>query len=115
MERLLMKLNSDLGDHVCKNWHKVKLDNEYGYFARVKRNIGLFIGLDYRAYLIGMRGKIPSEKQAIKIFADLVVNDWIEPVQESNYAPFGVEFENKLPFEVDDTVIDLEGELGDGD
>ena len=115
MGRFLMKLNSDLSDYVCKNWSKVRLDNEYGYFVQLKRKIAIFIGLDYRVYLIGLNGKIPSMKQAIKVFTYLVRNDWITPIEENNYAPFGVEFENRLPFEVDNTVIDLEGELGDGD
>lgn len=115
MEKWLMKLNFDRGDYICNNWSKVKIDNEYGYFARVNRKIGIFIGLDYRVYVVGANGKLPNKKQAINIFTDLIYNDWIKPVQLNNFAPFGDEFENRLPFEIDDEVINLgKGELDCG-
>lgn len=115
MGRLLMKLNSDFSDHVCKNWPKVRLDDEYGYLARFKHKIAIFIGLDYSVYLVGLNGKTPNIKLASKVFAELIEHDLVVPVEENSYAPFGIEFENKLPFEVDDTVIDLGGEIDDGD
>ena len=114
MGQWLMKLNSALGDYVCKNWPKVRLDREYGYFARIKHSLGIFIDLNYNVCLVGLSGKIPTNKLVRKTFTKLIENEWVTPIEEEHYAPFGVEFENRLPFEVDDTVVELEGELGDG-
>ena len=114
MGQLLMKLNSDLGDYVCKNWSKVQLDHEYGYFARIKRELGMFIDLNYNVFLVGLRGKIPTARVANKTFTNLIKNEWVTLIEEEHYAPFGIEFENKLPFEIDDTVVDLKGELDNG-
>ena len=114
MGQLLMKLNSVLGDYVCKNWVKVQFDYEYGYFARFTRKLGIFVDLDYNVYLIGLRGKIPPARLANKIFVKLIEKEWITPIDEDYYAPFGIEFENRLPFEIDDTVVELKGELDNG-
>ena len=109
MEQWLMKLNSDLGNYICKNWSKVRLDNEYGYFARIGRELGIFVELNYNVYLVGLCGKAPNAKIANKTFNKLIKNEWITPVEDKYYAPFGMDFENRLPFEVDDTVIELGG------
>ena len=113
MVKWLMKLNSDLGEHICEQWSKVKIGNDYGYMARVEPKLGLFVSLDQCISVVGLTGKEPTERQMRKMWKKLIKENWGTPVDLESYAPFSVEFENQLPFVVDDTVIEFE-EQNDG-
>lgn len=108
MENWLVKLNSDLGDHVVQNWSKVQYDGEYGYMSRLGRGIYLFVALDYTTVLVG-KNKTPNHRQAVKWWKKLYKHGWIYPIRVEYNAPFGQEFENHLPFTQDSDVITLAG------
>ena len=111
MGKLLMIMNSEVGEFVCEKWSKVQIDNEYGYFAQVARNVGLFVKLNKEVHVIGMNGKKPKKSKVKKIVTQLIVNEWADLLYEEELSPFGEEYDNKLPFVVDNSIINLGGRL----
>lgn len=108
MEKWLIKLNLDRGDYIVQNWSKVYYDGSYGYAARLTRRLYAFVDLDYNVFLIGYK-KCPTRKQMRKWWIKLFENDWAYPVKMEDAAPFGEEFEPRLPFEKDDSVLCIDG------
>lgn len=115
MEQWVLKLNEALDDYVCKNWTRVKFNDECGYFARFTHTIGLFVSLDKRICVVGLTGKMPTERQMNKVWKGLIKDKLGMPIRTEHYAPFGLEFENQLPFVLDEEVIELQGEFEYGD
>lgn len=106
MDKLLIKMKSDRGEEVVRNWSKVKYCDEYGYMACIGKNVYLFVGLDYITSLVNPKGRL-NKRTIYKWLTKLVQNDWVYLVRESCNEPFGAEYEPRLPFEIDDTIIEL--------
>ena len=93
---------------MVQNWSRVRYDGEYGYMSRLGGEIYLFVGLDYNMILLG-KDKIPNHRKAKKWLKKLHKYGWIDLIPAECDAPFGKEFENRLPFVKNSDIIELTG------
>lgn len=104
-----IKVTPMLAETAIQNWTRVNWCGEYGYMAEFKKNMCMF--LDLYGYLTFIDASSKSKKRLHKI-----VRKWIEKLYSIGAicildttieAPFGIEFENKLPFKIDENIMEL--------
>ena len=101
MQDIVLKLNQDLTDYICKEWTKVRYGTKYGYAAELENEIIAFVDRYFNFTFIDTGAK-SVEKVITKWLTELFDNGWIYVMGKDCDAPFGLEFENKLPFELEE-------------
>ena len=102
-----IKVQTERIPEIVSTWSKVKIDNNFGYAANFDKKVSCFIDLSGKVYIMGCR-KPPSNRVVDKYLNLLYDNGLI--CCDNNPFP---EFETRLPFEIDNTVIEIGGKLGE--